>query len=167
MTDPFDPQGLIAVLVRLQVDFVVIGGLAATFHGAAIPTVDLDIIYERSRENLERLAKALQELTVRLRQAEDVPFRVDARSLRNGDRFTFTTPLGDFDCLGTASGAPDYAHLRSRAKGMTFGSSSIKIATLDDLIAMKQTTGRAKDVAKLAELLELRKLVGDQAPTPS
>ncbi len=41
------------------VDFVVIGGLAATFHGSARVTYDLDICYSRASANVRRLAAAL------------------------------------------------------------------------------------------------------------
>ena len=37
-------------------------------------------------------------------------------------------------------------------------------STLDDLIAMKQTTRRPKDIPKLAELIELRKLIAQEPP---
>lgn len=159
----FDPLELIGRLVEQEVEFVVIGGMAATIRGAEIPTLDLDIVYRHARDNLERLAAALQTLDVRLRGAEDVPFRVDAIVLRNGDRFTFATPFGDFDCMATADGAPTYAELKNRASEETVGSYRVRVASLDDLIAMKQTTGRTKDIPKLAELIELRRLVEQEA----
>ena len=84
---------------------------------------------------MNNLATALQSLDVRLRGAEELNLTVDAILLRNGDAFTFATSLGDFDVTATATGAPMYDELA------------------------KRSTGRAKDVPKLAELLELRKLV--------
>lgn len=155
----YDPLALLGRLVAGDVDFVVIGGLAATIHGAAIPTQDLDIMYERSPANLERLAAVLAGLSVRLRGAEDLPLRVDAGLLRNGDRFTFTSPLGDLDILATADGAAPYAELKARAVSLDVGPYRVSIASLDDLIAMKRAAGRAKDMPKLAELLELSDLM--------
>jgi len=96
---PFAPTEIIARLVATGVDFVLIGGLAATLQGAELPTLDVDISYDRSRENLERLTVALQAIDVRLRGAEDVPVRIDAVFLRNGSIWTFASPLGDIDCL--------------------------------------------------------------------
>jgi hypothetical protein len=91
---PFDPEPLIRRLIDEQVDFIVIGGLAATLMGAVLPTYDLDNMYERSRPNLDRMAEVLRTVDVRLRGAEDLPLRVDALLLRNGDAFTFTTTSG-------------------------------------------------------------------------
>ena len=70
--------------------------------------------------------------------------------------------------MATATGAPSYDELARRALTVPLFGASIKVASLDDLIAMKRSTGRAKDVPKLAELLELRKLVGDdERPDPA
>jgi hypothetical protein len=151
----FDPFGLLRRLVDAKVDFVVIGGLAATLHGAALPTLDLDIMYERSRSNLERLALVLQDVHVRLRGAEDLPLPMDARLLYAGDRFTFTTDWGDLDVFATADGAAPYEEIRARASPVDLGSFTVFVADLHDLIEMKRAVMRQKDHAKLAELLEL------------
>ena len=156
---PFDPIEIIARLIAADVDFVLIGGLAATLQGAELPTLDIDISYDQSRENLEHLAAALQTMDVRLRGAEDVPIRIDAVFLRNGAIWTFTSPFGDIDCLASPTGAPSYDQLRARADDAVLGPYRVKVANLDDLIAMKRTTSRNKDILKLAELIELRKLI--------
>lgn len=52
-----------ALLRRLGdngVEFIVVGGAAAIAHGSARLTQDLDIVYDRSAENLERLVAALR-----------------------------------------------------------------------------------------------------------
>ena len=52
--------------------------------------------------NLERLASVLTAIGASLRGAPaGLPFRLDARTLRNGDSFTFDTAHGPFDILGT------------------------------------------------------------------
>lgn len=158
---PFDPIAITARLVTEGVDFVIIGGFAATLQGAEAPTLDLDISYDRSLQNLERLATALQALDVRLRGAEDVPIHIDALFLRNGEIWTFRSALGDIDCLANPTGAPSYDRLKARAEDAMLGLHRVKVANLDDLIAMKQTTGRNKDITKLAELVTLRRLIQD------
>ena len=55
------------VLHKWKVDYVVIGGIAATFQGSTTITRDFDICYSRERANLERLTSALRELNARLR----------------------------------------------------------------------------------------------------
>jgi hypothetical protein len=161
----FYPREILKRLSDAEVDFVVIGGLAAILHGGALPTLDLDIVYGRSRDNLERLAAVLRSLDVRLRGGEDLPLRVDARLLRNGDRFTFTSAFGDFDCMATADGAPSFDVLKARSVEQEVDTYRIQVARVDDLIDMKRAAGRAKDVPKLAELVELKRLVQESRQT--
>jgi hypothetical protein len=51
-----DFERLLAALVSGGVEFIIIGGMAATAHGSAHVTVDLDIVYRRTPENMSRLA---------------------------------------------------------------------------------------------------------------
>ncbi len=142
----FRSRPLLEVLVAHDVDFVVVGGLAGTVHGSAYPTFDLDVAYERSPENVERLATALHELGARLRGApEDVPFQLDARTLRAGANFTFTTRHGSLDILGDAAGAPRYETLKRASDTTRLDGISVRVASLDHLIAMKEAAGRPKD----------------------
>lgn len=82
------------------VNFVVIDGYAATLHGSAYLTRDLDICYERTPENIERLVSALRPYHPRLRGApESLPFLFEVETLSNGMNFTLATDLGDIDLL--------------------------------------------------------------------
>jgi hypothetical protein len=150
---PFDPLPLLRALIEADIDFVVIGGVAAGAHGSAFGTIDLDVAYARERENLERLAEVLQRLGARLRGAPgEVPFQLDAEALEAGDNFTFTTELGDLDILAYPAGAPKYAQLRAAAMPVEIGGRIARVASIDDLIAMKEAAGRPKDKSMAMEL---------------
>jgi hypothetical protein len=139
-------------LARHRVDFVVIGGLAGRAWGSAYVTEDTDIVYARDDDNLGRLAAALLEMNAHLRAApRDVPFLLDAKSLRNGLNFTFDTEHGSFDILGEPTGAPPYAMLREGASRMEIAGAEVLVASLDHLIAMKEATGRTKDKLMASE----------------
>ena len=144
--DEFDPVPLLEALAAEGVDFVVIGGVAGAAHGSAYPTFDLDVAYARDGENLERLATALQRLGATLRGAPPgLPFRVDAKTLANGSHFTFATPHGSLDVLSDPVGAPPYPVLKARGTTAEIRGHGVTVASLDDLIAMKDASGRAKD----------------------
>lgn len=147
MPEPeLDPRPIFEVLVRHGVDFVVIGGLAGTARGSAYVTYDVDVAYERSAENLERLAAALVELGATLRGAPSgQPFFPDAETLRAGLNFTFDTRFGSLDVLGEPAGAPRYEELRDSGTLEATWGLSIRVASLDHLIAMKEAAGRDKD----------------------
>src|SRR5688500_10066933 len=120
-------------------------------------TRDLDICYERGIDNLRALAAALQVLGARLRGVpEEVPFRLDARTIRMGDRFTFITDAGEFDCLGMPAGTNGYPDLIQKAVDVPFGDITVKVTSLDDLIRMKRASDRPKDRFALEILGALR-----------
>jgi hypothetical protein len=52
-------DALLRVLSEHGVEFILIGGAAAIAHGSARFTEDLDVVYERSPENLMRIVDAL------------------------------------------------------------------------------------------------------------
>jgi hypothetical protein len=137
---------ILSALAEGGVDFVVVGGVAGGVHGSSYPTYDLDVAYGRDDANLDRLATVLTSLGARLRGAPaDVPFILDARTLRAGANFTFATELGSFDILGDAAGAPPYERLRADARVKRVRGLEIRFASLDHLIAMKEAAGRPKD----------------------
>ena len=145
---------MLRVLVEHEVDFVVIGGIAGIARGSAYMTEDLDIAYSRDPENLRRLAAALTQLEARLRGAPtDTPFLLDAESLRQGAHFTFETANGPLDILERPDGSPPYAELKRRAEDpLDVDGLPVLVASLDDLIAMKEATGRPRDRLVASEL---------------
>jgi hypothetical protein len=156
-------------LTRRAVDFVVVGGVAGNAQGSSYPTSDLDIAYSREEPNLERLAAALTDLEVTLTNARrDLPFQIDATTLRNGANFTFDTKFGRFDILGYADGIRSYAELRAAGVPTLIEDYEVRIASIDHLIAMKRASNRVKDRLMVEEYIviadEQRRITGDQSP---
>ena len=98
MTAPFDPARAITTLVRHEVDFVLIGGLAGALHGSPAATNDADICPARTPENLTRLAAALVELDARSRtesEPDGLAFDRTLEFLDVVDLLSTTTVAGD------------------------------------------------------------------------
>ena len=159
MRPVFDPVSLLATLNDHGVRYVVMGGFAAVAYGSPLPTVDVDITPERSRENLERLSSALDDLEARIR-VEGVPeglaFDHDAAGLGRVSILNLTTRLGELDLVMTPSGDAGYPELASRAVVVELHDVSVPIASLDDVIASKEVADRMKDRAALPILRALR-----------
>lgn len=152
-----DFEALLGALVRGGVEFVVIGGMAATAHGSAHVTVDLDVVYARSDENLGRLAAALAPLDPYLRGVPPgLPFRFDEATIRRGLNFTLTTAAGDLDVLGEAAGGGTYEALLPRSELRQLFGLDVRFVDLDTLIHLKRAAGRPKDLERIAELEALR-----------
>jgi hypothetical protein len=159
----FDPVALLEALTKGGVRFVVIGAVAGRILGSATVTRDLDVCYARDDRNLEALASVLVSLRARLRGGDpDVPFRLDAQSLKAGDAFTFATDVGDLDVLGTPAGTGGYEALARTADVVDLDAISVLVASIDDLIRMKRAAGRPTDLVQLEHLGALRDEIADQ-----
>ena len=82
-------------LCGAEVDFVIVGGVAAMLHGSAHFTNDLDVFYSRIAANLKKLKGALAPFHPRPRGfPDDLPFVWDEVTLRNATVLTLRTDLG-------------------------------------------------------------------------
>jgi hypothetical protein len=147
----------IHVLCDGGIEFVVIGGLSAYFHGSTRLTFDLDICYCRTSANLRRLAAALAPYHPRPRGfPAGLPFVWDETTLRNGGLFTLTTDLGDIDLLAEVSGVGAYED--ALARSIRVKAFDRELATLDlpSLLDSKRAAGRLKDQLDIAELETVR-----------
>jgi len=144
---------LLETLTSASVEFIIIGGFAATAHGSAHVTVDLDVVYQRTPENVERLASALEPLAPYLRGAPPgLPFRFNAETITRGLNFTLTTTAGDLDLLGEATGGGTYEGLLPRSEIRELLGLECRFVNLATLIHLKRSAGRPKDFERIAEL---------------
>jgi len=144
---------LLAILKGSGVEFIVIGGFAATAHGSAHVTVDLDVVYQRTPENLARLAGALVPLRPYLRGAPPgLPFQFDVETIQRGLNFTLTTEAGDLDLLGEATGGGNYDALLLHSEVRQVDDLECRFVDLETLIHLKRSAGRPKDFERIAEL---------------
>ncbi len=152
-----DFPGLLRALVDSRVQFVIVGGAAATAHGAARLTQDLDIVYSRRPENLANLVRALGPHEPYLRGAPpDLPFTLDVETLQRGLNFTLTSKLGDIDLLGEIVGGGGYEELISDSIEIELFGVRCLCLGLEKLIQVKRAAGRPKDFEVLAELESIR-----------
>jgi hypothetical protein len=159
MAESFDPRTLLERLSAAGVDFVVVGAVAARLFGTTRVTDDLDICFAPDSANLAALGKVLVEAKARLTGVEeDLPFVPDERTLSRVQILTLTTDAGQLDLMTRPEGAPPYEQLKRRAQLVDIGSVTVRVAALDDLIAMKQAASRDKDVLDLKELRKVRSL---------
>jgi hypothetical protein len=140
---PIDPIGILEVLVRNEVRFILIGGVAANVHGYPLPTEDVDITPETSSANYRRLAAALRELNARPRVGGE----------QNGVTVALKTDLGNLDIVTKPDGTTGFSDLRRDAIDVDLGDSlTVAVASLPDIIRSKEAAGRAKDQASLPAL---------------
>ncbi len=152
-----DFSSLLQTLNATGVEFILVGGVAATVHGSARLTLDLDIVYRRTKDNLRRVIQSLESYAPYLRGAPPgLPFRWDIETLERGLNFTLTTKLGPIDLLGEITGGGMYDQLIASTVLVTAFGVNCRCITLDRLIEVKRAAGRTKDLEVIAELEALR-----------
>ena len=168
MSDPSGPplrrRHILKALARHGVEYLLVGGQAAGAYGAERPTYDLDICAKWTRENLDRLGAVLVELDAGLRlEGSDEPMPVphrDGRFLEPIELSTWRCAAGDLDILRglPAPGLREiqYDELVIRSVTIEFDGRPVRVASLDDVIASKETANRPSDHDALPELRRLR-----------
>ena len=159
MPEPLDPEALFRALADREVEYVLIGGLAANLYGSPLVTNDADICPRRTHDNLERLADALRDLDARIRttaEPEGLAFARDAEFLERMKMVNMQTRAGEFDISFEPGGfARGYEELVDHAVDFTVFGVHVPVAALRDIIASKEAANRAKDQAALPHLYAL------------
>ncbi|MGI9016131.1 MAG: nucleotidyl transferase AbiEii/AbiGii toxin family protein [Euzebya sp.] len=163
MPDPveLDAERIIEVLNRHGVDYVVIGGFAAVLHGSPRTTADIDITPSAERSNLLRLGAALTELAAKLMPpgaTAGVDWPWTAEGFAAFTTMTTRTSAGDLDiCLRPdAPGGRQYQFDDLAARAIVISlPPDVPVASLADVIASKEASGRDKDLLTLPHLRDL------------
>ncbi len=148
-----DPERLLRTLVEHEVEFCVIGAVAAWLQGSPAVTFDLDVMPRRDLDNAERLAEALNSLGARPR-GNDTPVELEGADFLGWQAQRFETEAGPLDIVPNAAaigGFEDVATIE-----LSLGDLSVRVITIDDVIASKEKLGRPKDAAALPALYATR-----------
>ncbi len=163
-----DFASLIRLLAQHDIEFILVGGAAATAHGSARLTQDLDIVYRRTPENIARLVACLGPHHPYLRDAPPgLPFSFDAGTIQGGLNFTLTTDLGALDLFGAIPGGGGYEDLQQDAIELKLFGITCRCLGLRRLIEVKRAAGRPRDLEAIAELQALLDENEGRAPSPS
>ncbi len=154
----FDPARVFETLDRHGVDYLTIGAWAVIAHGYVRATADIDFVARLDAQNMSRLAAALLELNARLRgiDAEKLDIdRTDPQALMTGASFTMDTDAGPLNFLNDVPGSADYEAMRSRARQVVAGGVTVWVVGYEDLIRMKEASGREQDLLDIHQLRDL------------
>jgi predicted nucleotidyltransferase len=156
-----DFKALLHLLTENDVEFIIVGGAAATAHGSARLTLDLDVVYRRNVENIKRLVDALAPIKPYLRGAPPgLPFDWSVSTIQKGLNFTLVTTMGALDLLGEIVGGGGYDQLHPETINIEIAGVKCLCLNLERLIAVKRAAGRPKDLEVVAELQQIRDETG-------
>jgi predicted nucleotidyltransferase len=143
-------------LVTADVEFVVIGGVAAVAHGSSYQTNDLDICYRDSSANIRRLSVLLRTWNAYPREWETGrPFDVDPRTIKTTPTLNLRTTEGFLDLLAGVAGLDGYETAVKHSEEVEALGVRFRVLTLPALIRAKETLGRPKDLSQVPALRAL------------
>lgn len=155
---PLRAADLLAALSGHQVEFLVVGGIAAVLAGAPVVTADLDTLVRRSGPNLERLLATLRSLHAVYRDPAGRTIEPSAERLASLRLHLLDTDLGPLDVLTEVGAGLLYEDLVERSQAIDVRGASVRVLELQAVIETKEQAGRPKDLAMLPVLRETLRL---------
>jgi hypothetical protein len=148
-----DPERLLRTLAENGVEFCVIGAVAAWLQGSPAVTLDLDVMPRRDLDNAERLAAALNSLQARDRSSETV-LELEGTDFLGWETRRFETEAGPLDVVPRAAAIGGFEEAATIE--LALGDLTVRVITIDEVIASKEKLGRPKDIAALPALYATR-----------
>jgi hypothetical protein len=162
------PAALLAALVAANVDFVLIGGLAATIRGTTRVTRDIDIAYATHAQNLQRLCSILNQYEpqrIDLGEIVGAVMTLTPTMLKQHGVLQLSTALGEVDLLNRIDGFKSYGAIKALSQELTLANGSVTVAVLsiDGLLKTKRAMNRPKDKQDIVELEAIKQAmaIGD------
>jgi len=150
---------LFAAFERHRIDYVLIGGLAVSLHGVERATMDIDISVATTPENLAALVALAKELDMRPTLPVAIDSLADLDQLRrwhterNLEAFALQVPGLAGVTLDILLFPPvDFAAMLARAVTFDIQGTPVVVASISDLIALKEAVGRPIDRADIDHL---------------
>jgi hypothetical protein len=148
-----DPERLLRTLVEHEVEFCVIGAVAAWLLGNPAVTLDVEVMPRRDVDNADRLAAALNHLGARDPGADAAP-ELEGTDFLDWQSRRFETDAGPLDVVPQAAGLGGFEDVATLE--LALDDFSVRVLTIDDVIASKEKLGRPKDTAALPALYATR-----------
>ena len=152
----FDPLPLLRTLDLAGARVVVIGQVAGIMHGSEELTGDLDLLWDGGTAQAGLLAAAFTQASARLTNDDGLPVPCDPGAFRL-PKILFRTATASGDCCTPALpwGNLPVADFLGRYEAASAGDFTIRYLSRQDLIRMRQATGRPKDLRRARDLMRL------------
>jgi predicted nucleotidyltransferase len=139
---------LLEDLNEAGVRYVLIGGIALIRHGVVRATRDVDAVFDPDPANLARIERLVTKWNATRPDGSPLP----GEGIKSDRSVHLRTPVGDLDLVSEAVAGIPFSELLARADKKKVDGVEAPICSLVDLVAMKQTVGRDRDLADLADL---------------
>jgi predicted nucleotidyltransferase len=160
---PAEFEKILTLLHHAKIEYVLVGGLAMILHGCDHITNDVDISVALDAENAEKVCDWFMAHHARPPLFNPlVEFDLTPQKLAKFRFVNLQTDLGPIDILPVPAGVESYVGLWERGKNISMGDFTVRIASINDLIAMKKAANRPKDQTHIMELQALKKIIEEK-----
>jgi len=150
-----------------DVRYLVVGGMAVNLYGYIRLTMDLDVMVDLSEKNLSKVVDVMEQFGYTPRAPVN-PYEFISEEKRDewikkkgAIVFTFIDLKKPFKQIDIFLSNPiDFEEAYSRREVMTIGGAKVSIASIDDLIKMKASTARPRDMEDIHHLERIKALKG-------
>lgn len=154
-----DLSAVLEGLIKADVKFILVGGLAAVVQGAPVTTMDVDIVHQRTSENIVKLLSFLKSVDSCYRRPDDKIIEPTEQDLSGEGHALFSTRFGPLDVLAVIEEGKTYDNLLEHTIDVKFRGNTIKVLDLKMIIELKRSSKDPKDKQRLPVLEEtLRQL---------
>jgi predicted nucleotidyltransferase len=152
-------------LCERDIQFIIVGGLAAVLNGAPVQTYDVDLVYSRDQANVDRLLNFLQEIDAIFRIQPERRLRPTGSHLTAGGHLNLLTRFGPVDLLASIGQNLGYSDLLPHSSEMDIGEEiRVRVLNLETLISIKEQLASEKDVAVLPILCQTLREMKKKSP---
>ena len=149
-----DLSAILEGLIEAGVEFILVGGLAAVVQGAPVTTLDIDIVHNRSSENIARLLAFLKSIDAVHRRPDNRVVTPKKEDISGTGNALFTTRLGPLDVLAVIEEGRAYQDLLEHTVEIEFRGHTVRVLKLKTLVELKRTSRDPKDKQRLPVLEE-------------
>lgn len=152
-----DLSAIIEGLLKSDIQFILVGGLAAVIQGAPLTTMDVDIVHHQSLENISRLFTFLTSIDAIHRRPDDKIIPLKREDLSGLGHILSSTRLGPIDVLAYIEQGKTFDDLMSHTVSISFRGHTLQVLDLKTLVELKKKSNAPKDRQRLAVLEETLK----------
>ena len=157
-----DLSAILEGLIEAGVEFILVGGLAAVVQGAPVTTLDIDIVHNRSSENIARLLAFLKSIDAVHSRPDNRVVKPKKEDISGTGHALFTTRLGPLDVLAVIEEGRAYQDLLEHTVEIEFRGHTVRVLKLKTLVELKRTSRDPKDKQRLPVLEETLRQVEEK-----
>ena len=158
----FNLSAILEGLLEADIKFILVGGLAAVVQGAPVATMDVDIVPNRSFENISKLYTYLKSINATYRRPDEKVVEPNEGDISGMGHFLFMTRLGPLDVLAFIEQGKAYEDLLEHTVEIEFRGHIIRVLNLKALVEFKRTSRDPKDKQRLTVLEETLRQVNEE-----